>query len=250
MEPKKAGGPYHFTTNDNYEDYSSGRVLYGATGASNFPVRLASEIFQRSIYYLKEQGGHSPYAVYDPFCGAAYSLTVLGFLHGRDIKSLTASDTDKDILKVAEKNLSLLTSEGLKTRIKELETLEGSYHKKSHGDAIQSAKRLAKRIPPKGISSKCFQYNMLVDGKSPVNLSAIDLIITDLPYGKLNQWQGLKPDINPAQRFLDNIKGHLKPTALVSISSNKKQKILHEGFQKTKSFKLGTRKVLFLKPIV
>ena len=29
----------------NYEDYSSGRVLYGAPEATNFSVRLASEFF-------------------------------------------------------------------------------------------------------------------------------------------------------------------------------------------------------------
>ena len=32
-------------TKENYKDYSSGRVIYGVAKATNFPVRLASEIF-------------------------------------------------------------------------------------------------------------------------------------------------------------------------------------------------------------
>lgn len=92
MQPQKSGGQYQFTKNDNFEDYSSGRVLYGATGATNFPVRLISEMFQRAKYYLESEVQKGPYFIYGPFCGAGYSLTILGLLHGVDIGSIYGSD--------------------------------------------------------------------------------------------------------------------------------------------------------------
>ena len=92
MQPQKVGGQYLFTKSDNYEDYSSGRVLYGATGATNFPVRLASEIFQRAKYYLTEQCINGPYTLSYPLYVAAYSQTVPGLLHRANIKSIYSSD--------------------------------------------------------------------------------------------------------------------------------------------------------------
>src|ERR1700722_10543985 len=102
----------HTVTRENYEDYSSGRVVYGAMGATNFPVRLSSEVFQRCVHYLKSQGKPGPYKIYDPFCGVAYSLTVIGFLHGAEIESIAASDSNSRLLEFARKNLSLLTTTG------------------------------------------------------------------------------------------------------------------------------------------
>jgi len=97
---------YQYAIKDeNYEDYSSGRVLYGTTGATNFPVRLSSEVFQQCAQYLADKGKIGPYKIYDPFCGVAYSLTVIGFLHGSQVESLIGSDSDSRILEFAQKNL-------------------------------------------------------------------------------------------------------------------------------------------------
>ena len=42
---------YKFAVNKlNYEDLSSGRVLYNAPGLTGFPVRLVDEIVQRCLY--------------------------------------------------------------------------------------------------------------------------------------------------------------------------------------------------------
>ena len=45
---------YKFAPNDNYEDLSCGRVIYHRAGFSNFPVRLASEIFMRCFELIGE----------------------------------------------------------------------------------------------------------------------------------------------------------------------------------------------------
>jgi hypothetical protein len=42
---------YKYGKNLNYEDFSSGRVLYHKKGVTNFPIRLASEIFGRCLQY-------------------------------------------------------------------------------------------------------------------------------------------------------------------------------------------------------
>ena len=42
---------YKYGKNDNYEDFSSGRVLYHVRGMTNFPVRLAQEIYGRCLRY-------------------------------------------------------------------------------------------------------------------------------------------------------------------------------------------------------
>jgi 23S rRNA G2445 N2-methylase RlmL len=104
---------YKFATErENYEDLASGRVLHGLAGATNFPVRLASEVFQRCADVLKQEGRKPPYTIYDPLCGVGYMLTALGFLHGEHIERLVGSDYDEAILKTARQNLGLLSAGG------------------------------------------------------------------------------------------------------------------------------------------
>jgi 23S rRNA (guanine2535-N1)-methyltransferase len=51
---------------EGYADYSSGHVLRSAPGFPAFPVRLASEVFQRAVAL---RPGSSPVALWDPCCG-------------------------------------------------------------------------------------------------------------------------------------------------------------------------------------
>ena len=53
---------YFFCPAGNYEDFASGRVIYGAKGIPNFPVRLIAEIFGRA---LKASGKKDRLYVYD-----------------------------------------------------------------------------------------------------------------------------------------------------------------------------------------
>ncbi len=242
------GGKYKFATvKQNYEDYSSGRVLYGATGATGFPVRLTSEIFQRAARRLENAGVKAPYSIYDPFCGAGYSLTVIGFLHGSAIKNIVASDVNKEALVTAHKNLSLLTTKGFNNRIQELIKLKNTYNKTSHKEALESSERLKNKVP--NIDIKIFEFNILSKQNLPIPQTSIDLVLTDLPYGKLTQWEGKEAAVNPTQNFLNNISLLLKPNAIIAISANKKQKLAHEGYKRVDLLKLGKRQVLFLTKI-
>lgn len=99
---------YRYGKNENYEDFSSGRVIYGGAGVPNFPVRLAIEIFGRCLDYKSRK---NELTVYDPCCGGGYLLTVLGF-HYPEIFKLVGSDVDEAMLSVAEKNFSCCRGRG------------------------------------------------------------------------------------------------------------------------------------------
>ena len=68
---------YLYCKNDNFEDFASGRVIYGGKGIPNFPVRLLLEIYGRAKSYSEKK---EELVIYDPCCGGGYALTVLGFL--------------------------------------------------------------------------------------------------------------------------------------------------------------------------
>jgi tRNA G10 N-methylase Trm11 len=241
----QTGNKYKFATlKENYEDYSSGRVLYGTAGATNFPVRLINEIFQRATARLANAGVKPPYSIYDPFCGAGYSLTVLGMLHGSSIENITASDINKNILETATKNLSLLTTKGFTNRVKDLEALKAAYGKSSHSEALESAARLEKKVS--NIPLNIFEFNILGNQNLPIPASSVDLVLCDLPYGQLTDWQGKGEANNPSQIFLDNIRPILKSQSVVVISSDKKQKLSYQGYQRVEKFILGKRQIMIL----
>lgn len=231
---------------ENYEDYSSGRVLYGAPMATNFPVSLTLEIYKRCSDYLIKNGNSGPYVVYDPFCGVAYSLTVLGFFNGKNIKQLIASDVDKTMLEFAHKNLSLLTKKGIDNRIKELKRFVKDYNKNSHKEALISAEKLKTISDKLSIKIEEFQHNILSDTPLPMFVNKVDMVITDVPYGKLTDWVGVKEGENPIQMLLDKIKNKLSKNSVVAIILNKKQEVSYLGYTKLKSYKLGKRKVILL----
>jgi 23S rRNA (guanine2535-N1)-methyltransferase len=233
----------HAVENKNYEDYSSGRVLYGYSGATNFPVRLTQEIFERCLSYLNKQNILPPYTIYDPFCGVAYSLTIIGLLYPGKIKPILASDINQESLNFAEKNLSLLSSKGLDKRITEITSLIEEHKKNSHKEALESALRIKENLKS-DVSIKVFTEDIL---NTTPSILGIDIVICDVPYGNLTEWS-THQSINPTQQFLNNIKNILSTHSILAISANKKQEITHDGYTKIETFKIGKRKILFLIP--
>ena len=99
---------YKYGKNDNNEDFSAGRVLYIIKGMTNFPVRLAQEIYGRCLQHSRKKNN---ICLYDCCCGGGYLLTVLGFLNQDTIVKIIGSDIKIEMLKIAEKNLTLLSKE-------------------------------------------------------------------------------------------------------------------------------------------
>jgi 16S rRNA G966 N2-methylase RsmD len=234
---------YKYTSKENFEDLSSGRVLYSLPGASAFPIRLMSEIFQicQSLLPNKEK-----LSIYDPCCGSAYHLTSLAFLHPDIISKIICSDINPDILKFAKQNLSLLNVKGLQIRIDEINDLINKYNKLSHKEALESAFRLQSKIENSDIKTEYFIMNLLLE-QAP-NLKSIDIVFADIPYDNLEKWKGNPTSENEVKVMLSNLFIDLNPNSIIVIASAKKQVIEHANFIRIKKLTIGKRKITFLKP--
>ena len=242
---------YRFATEDrDYSDFAGGRVLYSLPGMPAFPVRLASEIFQRAAERLpKETGGLT---IYDPTCGGAYHLTALGFLHGELIRAVIASDVDEEALALAERNLGLLSESGLAKREAEIRRMLAEYGKESHADALRSLETLGKlqQSQPE-IRVQRFAADALNPEQVAAGLAGekVDLIISDVPYGRLSGWQGeTGQGYSAIHQMLDAVRGALKPHSVVAIAADKSQTITNPAYRRVGRFQVGKRRVVLLEP--
>ncbi|WP_027085753.1 hypothetical protein [Cohnella panacarvi] len=241
---------YLFETADrNYEDFASGRVLYNARGTTAFPVRLASEIAQLCIGVLESRGASGPYSVYDPCCGGAYLLTVIGLLHGGRMNRIYASDSNPDVLGIAGKNLSLLTSEGLGGRRAELNKLIELYGKLSHRDAVASADRLGGLLAGSSIESvETFAADITRPGQVQELCRDLNLVITDLPYGDIASWTGDSAD--PVNDLFELAYERMEPSrSVLAIIADKSRKLKHDKFKRLQSARIGKRVFGIFEPI-
>jgi len=234
---------YKYTVDDNFEDYASGRVLYHTGGAATFPVRLSLEIFERCRSYSEKK---QDIILYDCCCGGAYMLTVLGFLKGESLSAVYGSDIDEQIIKAANDNLHLLTREGLYKRKEQIETLYKLYEKQSHKDALRSIEKMLQTGITKEIKTKAFLKDILSFDKISLQSGLSvqpDIIITDVPYGNLTEWKGSQFSEDP---FLDQLMKRLydicNEKTIVCICSDKKQKIVTNGFIRLEKQGIGKRK--------
>jgi len=251
---------YRYANNRSFEDYASGRVIYAQTGQPAFPVRLASEIFQRALRHWRAAGGEGLVHLYDPVCGGAYWLTVLAYLHWDVIDSISISDVDGEVLSLAKRNLSLLTAAGLDQRIAEIETMLSEFGKESHAAALESARlfrqQLTHNLATHAIGTQVFQ----ADATNPSSLcqgfgqQQVDLVLADVPYGWHSTWKvgnnatEREQDQPPVTSMLEALSGLLKPEAVVAIAATKVQKIYAENYQRLERFKIGKRRIELLRP--
>ena len=250
--------PYRFATEKkDYSDYARGRVLYGLHGHPAYPVRLASEIWQRCAAVLRAEGRPGPYTLYDPCCGGAYLLTTLALLYRREIKAVIGSDVDAGVLETARRNLALLSVRGMDARIDEIRALYRQYGKASHADALSSAQRLRERLledrRPE-LETWVFEANALDAGALGRGLGgrAIDVLIADLPYGRDAQWKRLQEDdpscCSPQMQMLDALLAVTSARSIVALSADKAQTVAHPAYRRLGRLRIGKRQVAFLRP--
>ncbi len=251
--------PYRFATErQDYSDYAAGRVFYAFPGHPAFPVRLASEIFQMCMAIRAAWRLTSPCTLYDPCCGGAYHLSTLAYLHWPAIREIIGSDIDAQIIAVARRNLALLTMDGLHQRMQEIATMLTAYGKASHATALASARALRSTLrkfaKTHALQTRVFRADAADRQALRANLSpgAIDVVLTDIPYGHRSTWQGSVSAsvaaLNPAWSMLNALRGVLAPGSLVAIASDKSQRITHEQYQRLEHFRLGKRQVVLLTP--
>lgn len=228
---------YQYCENKNFEDFASGKVIVQRTGYTNFPVRLAQEIFGRCCHYLEEP---DHICVYDPCCGGGYLLTILGFLNYETIKSIAASDISDEAVQLTNENLSLLHKKGLEQRIRQLEYLQSLHHKASHMEALKSAGNLLSIVTNSTheIEYQVFQTDILSNHPLDQCSFKADLIITDVPYGNLVKWQNTNGE---PVNFLDQLLSVTKDGTVVAICSDKTQKFQSEHFRRVEKQIIGKR---------
>jgi hypothetical protein len=268
--------PYRFAIKrQDYSDYASGRVFYGLSGHPAFPVRLASEILQRCMAVHHKEGRVGPYVLYDPCCGRAYLLSTLAYLHGPDIAGVIGSDVDPRALEVAARNLELLTPAGLEQRKAEIRQMWKAYGKVSHQEALQSAQCLGERLQAmladrpthtRLCQTRLFQADALDGNALSGHLAGVtlDVVITDIPYGRDSDWQpqnspenaaapapgpaGQKTAPGPVGRMLEALLAVVSPWTVVAIAAHKGPRLTHEGYRRIERFRLGKRQVALLMP--
>jgi 23S rRNA G2445 N2-methylase RlmL len=238
---------YEFETNKrDFSDFSSGRVLYNAANTTAFPVRLASEIIQRSFDILEKKGALGPFKIYDPCCGGGFLLTTIGFLYYNQIFQLIATDYDNEVLETARKNLSLLSREGLDKRKEEIKGYIKAFGKDSHKQALNSIDHLGTLIGEKNIKISCMQRD--ITDMSDYPIKEVNIIITDIPYGNIVNWVGVNQ--NPIQSLFENCYKALdKKRSVLVIVADKKSKLVHKSFRRIQQFKLGKRQIAFFEPL-
>lgn len=228
---------YLYSENDNFEDFASGRVLYSGKGIPNFPIRLLNEMYGRAKSYLEKK---QDIVLYDPCCGGGYALTVLGFFGNTDVKKIYGSDIDENMIIYAKKNAGLLTGAGLANRKNEIEQMYKKYGKQSHMEALESCNKL-KSMLEKEIVAEFFKADCTKELPSIFP----DIIITDVPYGKLVEWENeeaISIDCMLEQLWLIS---HEK--TILAVCMDKKQKITCQKWERLEKHNVGKRKFEILK---
>src|SRR5215208_3572872 len=236
----------------DYSDLASGRVFYSVPGHPAFPIRLASEIFQRCLAHREAiYQDSSPCTLYDPCCGIAYHLSILGYLHRKHIREIIASDIDEKAVALAGRNLGLLNVTGLDQRIREITTMIEQYNKDSHKEALNSAHIIKNKISDLDrehpMATRVFQASA-TDSKTileNIKTLSVDIVFTDVPYGQHSDWQDSTSD--PIGSMLNALLGILSPSSIVAIVSDKRQKASHERYQRVEQFQVGKRRVVLLR---
>jgi uncharacterized small protein (DUF1192 family) len=247
--------PYQYVTEpQDYSNLASGRVFHSLPGHPAFPVRLASEIFQRSLARREALVDNATRCVlYDPCCGAAYHLAVLAYLHRAHIREVVASDIDENAVALANRNLALVSLAGLDHRIAEINDMIDRYGKESHKEALRSADTLRNQLSAEAqsypLSTRVFRANG-ADRQAIANHlrpESVDIVFSDVPYGQHSHWSGTERG-DPIRAMLDAMLPVLSTASIVALVSDKRQKVSHEEYQRIEHFQIGKRRVVLLRP--
>ncbi|MGF7144092.1 hypothetical protein HNQ56_002522 [Anaerotaenia torta] len=124
---------------------------------------------------------------------------------------------------------------GINRRRDELKTLYEKYGKVSHFDALQSTNRI-ERLLINEIKTGIFNRNVL----EACNLPFVpDIIITDVPYGNMVEWEAGSGGVNQMMNALSEGCGR---ETVVCVCMDKKQKIQTDVYQRLEKQFVGKRK--------
>lgn len=146
--------------------------------------------------------------------------------------------------------MHLLTKEGIDERIREIQKMIGDFEKKSHSDALKSALNLRSILEKrdKSIEVKCFVSDVTKNKNSIDNVNDVNIIITDLPYGDIVNWNCMQDKKEAVESLLDNVLQIISKESVIAIISKSKTKIKHKDFKQVERFVIGKRQITILQP--
>jgi hypothetical protein len=237
----------------NYEDLASGRVLMSLPGATAFPVRLASDIFVQCVAHLSPKRRHRSFHLYDPTCGGGYMAAVLGFLHAGSIRKISVSDVDGDAIKLAARNLSLLSETGLAERERQLQQHLANFGKASHADALESVGHIRRQFLDRSriVEVDAFKADALdsIAVREGLAGEIPDIIFADVPYGRQSSWRANQPhdtDVCFTSRLLASLSDLDLSGSIVAIATSKDEKFVHAHYRRIRAVRAPHRKVTLL----
>lgn len=240
---------YRYAARENNEDLSPGGALFSAPGFPAFPVRLATEMFQRAVIAV----GGGPVVVWDPCCGSGYLLTAVSLTHREAITAVVASDIDAAALALARRNLDLLSEGGLAARSAELLDRARRYGKPSYVRAADAAGRLHERLAAGGgplpfsvARADVFDSEQL--RRVPVGGGQL-IVMTDVPYGDQTQWHGANATAGMSG-MLDALAGVLDDEAVIVVAGRGRRLPAPESVTRLQSFSVGRRAIALFRPRV
>jgi len=223
---------YNYAANDNYAYLAAGAVIKSYKGNTNFPVRLGHEIFNRCLAHINPK---EKVSIYDPMCGSGYLLTTISILNFNKISKIYASDVNREVLLVAEKNLRLLTRSGIQHRENEIQASLEKFNRPSYKQSLEHIK-VFKDTVDNDIAYSIFKRDVFSDNED-LDLKA-EIVIMDLPYSSLAKYEGNYSPKALEKQILNFTKKHLA-TAVIA-NKNQKLSVGLRQYRKEK-FKVGNR---------
>jgi hypothetical protein len=183
-------------------------------------------------------------------------LATIAYRHWANLRRVTGSDFDEEVLLIAERNLSLLTRGGLNAKIEFLRAAQDRERRPSRDAALRNVQLCLDRLETLE-EMHSVEYSLFhADAGSPLEVAAgmmdskADIVMTDIPYSGLSNWKGSlgKLQSRPAalNSLMESIRPILAPNAIVAIISPKADDVSHPAFCRHRKLKLGKRSVTFL----
>ena len=113
--------------------------------------------------------------------------------------------------------------------------LYDTYEKQSHADALESIERLREKVEST-IDTEIF----VADCTKELPSLMPDIIITDVPYGNLVEWN--TESSNPLYDMLQQLAHISREGTVLALSMDKKQKVEHPNWVRKKKQIIGKRK--------
>jgi type I restriction-modification system DNA methylase subunit len=232
---------YRYAEKSSFQYLAAGGVIKSYKGNTNFPVRLGHEIFNRCLCYVANK---EKVTIYDPMCGSGYFLTTVGFLNFNRISKIYGSDVNYEVIRVAEKNLKLLTKEGIEEREKEIQYLYDKYKRDSFKISLQHFATFKDTVI-QDMNYKLFKRDLFEESVA-FNLEA-DIIIMDLPYNNLVTYKGNYSKTKLEERIVSLAQNN----TIVAVIRNKAQKIsIESNLNRLEKIKTGKRVIEIFKNAV